>query len=218
LQAIGLGWEGTLKVNRWVFAVIGAMIFAGAAGAATLFTDFGPGQTYNTSTSWTIAGSGTAFHQSIASSFTPSVTATLDSLDLGVNVFAGTTSFTVEITADSSGAPGAVLESFSLTGITGSATVRSLTSVLHPSLSSLSTYWIAVFPGGTTTFGGWNLNSVGRTGFDSSANDGSTWSGPFTGASPAFDVIGTPTVPEPTTWVLLAAPLAAMLWFRRRRA
>jgi hypothetical protein len=199
---------------------LGVVICAGAAGATTLFTDFGPGQTYNTTSGWFIGGSGTTTPDSIAAPFTPSVTATLDSLDLAVDVFAGTTSFTVEITADSSGTPGAVLESFSLTGITGTPTVRSLTSILHPSLSSLSTYWIAVFPGGTTTAGGWNWNSVGTTGFDFSSNGGSTWSvdSSTTDARPAFDVIGTPTVPEPTTWVLLAAPLAAMLWFRRRRA
>jgi hypothetical protein len=209
-----------LKVNRWVFAAIGAVICAGAAGATTLYTDFGPGQTYNTSSGWFIGGSGAVTQASIAAPFTPSVTATLDSLDLAVDVFAGTTSFTVEITADSSGAPGAVLESFSLTGITGTPTVRSLTSILHPSLSSLSTYWVAVFAGGTTTAGGWFWNSVGTTGFDFSSNGGSTWSvdSATTDPRPAFDVIGTPTVPEPTTWVLLGAPLAAMLWFRRRRA
>ena len=207
-----------MNVKRWAFVVIGAVIFAGAAGATTLFTDFGPGQTYNTTSAWFIGGSGAAVQASVAASFSPSVTATLDSLDLGVNAFAGTTSFTVEITADSSGAPGAVLESFSLTGITGTPTVRSLTSILHPSLSSLSTYWIAVFAGGTTTEGGWNWNSVGRTGLAGSADGGSTWSVDSIDATPAFDVIGTaPGVPEPTTWVLLAAPLAAMLWFRRRR-
>lgn len=32
----------------------------------------------------------------------------------------------------------------------------------------------------------------------------------------AFETTSTSGVPEPTTWVLLAAPLAAMLWFRRR--
>ena len=207
-----------MKVNRWVFAAIGVVICAGAAGGTTLYTDFGPGQTYNTVSGWAIAGSGTAFPDSVAASFTPSVTATLDSIDLPVFVFAGTATFTVEITSDSSGKPGAVLESYSLTSITGATTIRTLTSILHPSLSSLSTYWIAVFPGDTTTAGAWNWNSVGATGYDFSTNGGSTWAGPIAGTSPAFDVIGTPTVPEPTTWVLLAAPLAAMLWFRRRRA
>jgi hypothetical protein len=204
-----------LNLKRWAFVFIGALIFAGAAGATTLYTDFGPGQSFGVSAAG-ILGS-TPVYQASAASFTPSVTGTLDSIDLPVFVSSGTATFIVEVTS-SSGVPGAVLESFTLTSITSSATIRTLTSIVHPSLSSLLTYWIVVFPGGTTTSGGWNFNSVGRTGLDVSHDGGSSWSPSFVTATPTFDVIGTPTVPEPTTWVLLVAPLAAMLWFRRRRA
>ena len=209
-----------MNIKTWPVALIVALILTGAAEASTLYTDFGPGQTYNTGAAYGIKGSD-PFREAVAAAFKPSVTGTLDSIDLAVQLISsfGTPTFTGELTSDASGVPGVIIESFILDSLPVDPTIRTVSSILHPSLSSLSNYWVVVLPGDTTTFGGWKASIffANTQVTDRSVDGGSTWSTDPGGGAPAFDVIGT-SVPEPTTWVLFAGPLAGMLWFRRRRA
>ena len=89
-----------------------------------------------------------------------------------------------------------------------------------PLVLSAGTYWLELHEGsslatndGSAIFWATSNGTVG----DGKQDVNPTL--PSTGANAefAFQLFDTTPVPEPTTWVLLAAPLAAMLWFRRRR-
>jgi len=201
-------------------ALLAAVLLPAAAAATTIFSDFGPGQSFNSGSSLSVNGpsGGSGFEIDQAASFQPSSTFTLTSIDLAISFTKGTDSFKVEIAQNASGHPGAALEAFTLSGVPSSATVETLTSILHPTLSSGAFYWIAVFPGDSTTLGDLFANDTGVTGTAFSNDGGSTW-GSTIGSTPAFDVIGNPVtaVPEPSPALLLIAGLAALAAYGRKK-
>lgn len=186
------------------------------AHAATIYSNVGVGFPGDSSTDY-FAFSPTYF----GTTFTTTGGGNLDTLSLDLK---GTTSpVTVGLYANSAGEPGTLLESWSATIPIGSgfpsAALTTLTSILNPSLSTATQYWLVLTqtsPGQITWFA--NDTSVAGGAWSGSAI-GSLGQVFATGLTPGIVLTSTaPAVPEPTTWVLLAAPLAAMLWFRRRRA
>src|SRR4051794_12819630 len=119
-------------------------IVSSTCGAATIFSNFGPGQSFNEFPAIGIAGSDAPLlgRNSLATSFSPSASATLDRIDLAIRSNGGTPTFTIEIADDSAGIPGTILETFSLSGIPSTTTIESVTSATHPLLSSGATYWV----------------------------------------------------------------------------
>jgi hypothetical protein len=73
-------------------------------------------------------------------------------------------------------------------------------------LSSGTQYWLVASVIASDTWDAWMFNTTGATGPTTTA--GSTLG--------AFDVLGTPAVPEPST-VLFTASGLALLWLRRLR-
>ena len=181
------------------------------AHAATVYTNVGGGFPGDSGTDYST--SATFF----GTTFTTSGGGNLNTLSLDLK---GTTSpVTVGLYANSAGQPGTLLESWSATipiGTGGSPpALTTLTSILNPSLSAATQYWLVLTQGSpsqitwfgndTSVLGGiWDGSSIGSL----SQVFGDT-------AAPGITL--TSTVPEPTTWVLLVGPLAAMLWFERRR-
>jgi len=205
--------------------LLAAVLFPAAAAATTIFTDFGPGQSFASTSAVVNGPSAGAVPHVDASIFQPSGTFTLTSIDLAVSVTSGTDSFIVEIADNNPGMiggqpshPGTVLESFTLSNIPSTGTVETLTSILHPTLSNGAFYWIAVFPGGATTLGHWFDTPTSAVGADFSNDGGTTW-GSDIGPKSAFDVIGDPVVavPEPSSGLLLVGGLAALAAFRRSK-
>ncbi len=186
------------------------------ANASVLYTTFGAGQTFSPA-QYSISGG--ASPEAIAAPFQPSQTATLDSVDLALEIDSGTDSFIVNLAQDNSGTPGTVLESFVLSGIPNSATVETVNSTLHSLLSVGNTYWIEVLAGGADTAGGWDRNNQGFNGLSGSFNNGVTWQADQTSeVSTAFDVNGTAAgVPEPATGWLIAGGFAILAIARWRR-
>lgn len=198
--------------HRSLFALAVGLLSASTLPAASVYSDFTSSDTY-TSGGWNILGSAVG-GQSVAAPFEPSVTATLDSIDVVLNYAQGTNSFQVAIASDSSGSPGAVLESFSpVTGVTGTPTAFNVTSSAHPTLATGTTYWVEVLPGAADTSGNWYFTDSAQSG-SFAYNLGSGWLADTSDVPPAFDVNGTATssgTPEPASGLLLLTGAALLV-------
>ena len=198
-------------------AAAGVLFFIGTAGAATIYNNFGPGNAYSTGAGWTVSGS-TSFPGSSTAgmAFTPSGSFTLTQIDVAINLVGGTNSASLTLNSDSSGAPGAVLATWSLSSlpaIGACCTVETVTPSGSIVLASGTQYWLVASVIASDTWDAWMLNTTGATGFK--WQNGTTEADQTLGA---FDVLGTPgaAVPEPST-VLLSAGGLALLWLRRLR-
>jgi hypothetical protein len=105
------------------------------------------------------------------------------------------------------------------TSIQPSQTISGITGI---TLAGGTEYWLAAFPGSSTSRLGWALDTTGQTGNMAGSGDGGlTWSPTTPGLTlGAFDVLGTPVVPapEPPAILLFAAGLAGLLHLSQRRS
>lgn len=177
--------------------------------ASTIFTTFGPGQTFDLASSY-----GVASVQGVASSFQPLFTATLNVIDVAMSYSSGTNSFNIILAANGSGVPGATIESFNVTGVGGVGTIETVNSTLHPLLSTGTTYWIEVLPGSANSVGAWNRNNQGLLGNQALLSSGS-WNAQVGDRMNAFDVQGT-GVPEPSSLSLFILSIPLVLMRRKR--
>lgn len=200
-------------MRRHCLAVLG-LTLCSSLGAATLFSDFGPSDAYS-GTGWTVSGPSSLANtqQAVAAQFQPSDTAALSTIRVGAFWVSGTDAVTLDLASDSSGSPGSVIESFSLTP-TSSLSILTATSLLNPVLSAGTTYWIMMLPGDATTWAAWNENTQGVLGVSFSSDGGSSWAFSSGFAAPVFDVSG--SVPEPSTSVLLLSGIGALGFLKRR--
>jgi hypothetical protein len=199
--------------------------------ADTLFTNFGAGNSYNTALGNPVGNGldGSGFNYAEGATFVSSKTATLSSLMIALScaVCPAGGSLTVKLTNNSGQQPGSVLESFSVLGSTlGPLGVDNapltLTSLLHPTLTLGTEYWVTVSGPGTSAVT-WNFNSTGDASAEAiSLDGGASWFSP-SGLTPgAYAVIGTAAVsavPEPgSIWLLTTAILGlGIIQFRRTR-
>jgi hypothetical protein len=188
-----------------------------SASPITIYTTFGPGQSFNTTKGW-VVGTGPGFHdEEIAARFTPGADYTLDAIDFAATYVSGLDGVTLEIAANDSGAPGAAIESFFFAVSSTSAQVYTAESLLNPLLTAGTTYWVVlkadtpvsseILWNESTTTAGEYLSQSGTAG----------WLPQSELMLPAFDVLATTAnaaIPEPATFSLLLAPL--LLWVCRR--
>jgi hypothetical protein len=207
-----------------VLAAVSVLGLAASRVEASIvvYSDFGPGQTYGSSLN-DAAGSTSFIGEQIgyADPFTPTSTVTFASVVLPLSSVSGTKSLIVSLRPSVSGQPGSPLESFTVTGLPSfpTSTVYTLNSLLNPVLTAGSTYWIAIFPGGSNTVAGWNFDSVGVNGGAANVNGSATWTHNPDNTSSAFEVLGNavPT-PEPASLSMLAGLGAcAAAWVGKRR-
>ena len=196
-------------MKQWIALL--ALSLLGAAGlrADTVFSTFGPGSSFFTGGTWMVGG---LPEDEIAASFVPSHDFTLDTIDFAAALLSGTDNDLRVDFASGPSAPGAPIESFTVTSLTANPSIVTLHSVLHPLLSAGVTYWVVLSaPDPANTLVGWNLNDQGFEGVSSRQDDG-TWSALGNEVpSAAFDVLGTPvnaTVPEPSSVALVALVVA----------
>jgi hypothetical protein len=209
------------KVVLAAVSVLG-LLASRADASVVVYSDFGPGQTYGSSLN-DAAGPTSFIGEEIgyADPFTPTGTVTFASVVLPLSSVSGTNSLVVSLRPSVSGLPGSPLESFTVTGLPSfpTSTVYQLNSLLDPVLNAGSTYWIAIFPGGSNTIAGWNFDSVGVNGGAANQNGSATWTYNPYNTSSAFEVLGNPlATPEPASLSMLAGLGAcAVVWFRKRR-
>ena len=204
---------------------VGAMLLllAGPAHASTiLFSNFGPGNTFQTSTATSWADGSAADSSNAVSLVNSSPSAfRLDDFRFADNWFAGTNMLLVGFWGGSTDLNTAtLLESFTFTAAALQAPqIFTAISLLHPLIEPGGTYFITQsVPGAPATTWGWQWNNQGQTGFFAKF-DGGAWFAEGV-ETPVFDVSGTlvtpASVPEPATLALVGCGLALVAYQRRR--
>ncbi|HUA58010.1 MAG TPA: choice-of-anchor R domain-containing protein, partial [Verrucomicrobiae bacterium] len=138
------------------------------------------------------SGCGAPVFREVGAPFHASTTAGLQSLSLALaSGGSGTNGVIVSLTADASGTPGAMLESWTVTNLPASSqpAITTLNDRLNLTLSGSQAYWVVVQPMAADTYVVWYTNVLGLNG--AMINNGSGWS-TLTGiiaTQPAFSVI-----------------------------
>jgi hypothetical protein len=213
-----------INLSKYLGMCVLSMGISSHALADVIFSNFGPGYTYNVS-SGNVVGDG--FDGSIYSegdSFTPIQNAVFGSLRIALSeVFPGSqgTSLTISLAADSGNAPGAVLESWLLApgslGLLGNNNAPVvLNSSLNLTLLAGTEYWITASLGGMGNAVAWNWNSTGDMNAHA-INDGSGWFSPSGMTPGAFELDSAASVPEPSTLALFGVAFAGLASRTRRK-
>ncbi len=207
---------------------IAAVVFGLAAptlSAGIIFSNLGPGQTYDLANYNIVGNDFAGDNLAQGDTFTPSTTATFGDLQLALSCAATCPDpFTVALTNDSgSNSPGTAIESFMVAGTSlGSVGVDNppivLNSILLPTLSAGTQYWVTVATDLNNTIA-WSDNITGDTSDQAVSTDGgSTWFSP-SGATPSAYQVDSQNpvsgVPEPGTLAMLAG-IVPLMWFVRR--
>jgi hypothetical protein len=195
------------------------------ADPITVFSNFGPGQSYGGSPFNVTGASALMGYEAVAVPFTPSASVVLSQVDVAFEMLdplmGGGASFTLQILADNGNQPGAILADLGGLSALSSASVLTAHCSSCPNLVTGTQYWLAALPGEALTGTGWDTNDQNVTGrvaflmpeyFES-------WLVQTGWTQPAFDVVGDPvgsTVPEPATGWLLA-PIVAAIYIVRRK-
>lgn len=197
-----------------------------AASAGIVFSNFGPGLTYDTSTGNVVGDGFDGNYYSEGESFTPGANALFGSLSIALSeVYPGSQGvpMTISLAADNGNAPGVVLESWSTApgslGLLGNYNAPLvLNSSLNLMLLAGTEYWVTASlagPGAGDAVA-WNWNSTGDANAQA-INDGSGWYSP-SGLTPgAFQIDSVEsTVPEPPTLALIGLAIAGLAIRSRR--
>jgi len=191
---------------------------AAPARAAIVFTNLGPGGSYEGASGWTVYGTSAPIKTDRASRFVPQADFTLDSIQAGFTFSAGVNAGDLYLRSDSGGVPGAILESFHLVNLPAfspsipvATALATATSTLHPLLSSNVRYWVTA-SANDNSFLGFNTNLTHDTGLASRDNNG-PWGFSANVDAGAFQVTGT-SIPEPSS-AALAMIIAAATFARR---
>lgn len=149
--------------------LLAVITVAAPSQAQVVFTNFGPGFSYDTTFGLPVTGancnSGLEPSNSIAEQFQPLVSSNLKDvvLPLGLQSFGGSQQVLVSLAADNSGLPGAILE--------GPLTVKlnslnpelfTVNSRIYPFLDSSKFYWLILEPADANTCAFWYNNSIGQ--------------------------------------------------------
>ena len=194
--------------------------------ADTLYSNFGPGQTYVGNSWWDVGAVPGVAPQVDAFSFVPTTTGTLTGADLALaGLSSSTAPLNVFIESNSGGMPGTILDTLTETG---SIPTYPTTAVLNfacsgtcSTLDAGTTYWIVGQESNPANLAYW-LYSFGDTG-TWYYNDAGSATGPWTTASTgsqfsAFDVTGIlGPVPEPGTVALLGSGMVLVGFLEARR-
>ena len=201
-----------------------------------IYNSLGVGKTFNTGSGFTIAGSSSQVGAQIipAMEFTSKGNFDLAQIDVAIGWVAGTDSVTLTLNADSHGALGKQLETWTLSNLGAFGTNYTPEKVFGDGdyLAAHHQYWLVASPGASDTWAAWNLNSIGVVGAFQATD---IPSGPAGGNSPdlprntfnktyltqthgGFDVVGGPATvsPEPGTLLLIGTGICGLLARRRR--
>jgi hypothetical protein len=204
----------TARLVVWALAITAP----GIASAGVIFTNFGAVFSYDVTSGNPVGNAFDSNNYAEGVSFTPSGTGNLSSISLALSCFfVCSNSFTVDLTADARSQPGAIIESFSLSGaalglVGNNNPPEVAVSVLKPLLTAGTTYWITTSSPLTDSIT-WNFDSIGDTSPEAlSIDEGATWFSPSGFTPGALQVNSTP---EPATALLVGSIILAVAFHRR---
>jgi hypothetical protein len=184
---------------------------APAQAATTIFSDFGPGMTFDTGAQWAVQGRNPGITS--ASAFTSGGVFDVSQIDVAL---ASSTDSTVIVSlrTDVGGVPG--LGHRWTVPVPAGSSIVTVTGITGVHLNAGDSYFVGVAPGDRSFYGGWWLNDQGY--LSDFAQNHQPYPMQTAGA---FDVLGGPTVavPEPGAWTMLILGLfgsGALLRGRRR--
>jgi hypothetical protein len=198
---------------------------AGPARADVIFSNLGPGESYNQIQGYIEAGPEAAFpltRQAMA--FTAGQTPTsFDGARVALGLASGANEIDLRLYTDAGGQPGAVIETIHASGQMptygqfGSGHLVTFESALHPLLEAGGTYWLLPFASGDT-FAGWNRNDQGSSGpFALSQELEPTGWVVSSQQQGAYAVNGTPSpAPEPSALALAGVGLVGLAGYAWR--
>lgn len=199
-------------------AIVLAAVLPVIGRADVVFSDFGPGDTYSTGSSWFIGSVEvpTPTTYAVAVPFIASSDFLLDQIDLALTWSSGPDSVVVSLTNDLLGNPGSPIESWTISDLPNiflfNGAIQTVSPTSAVTLLAGHEYWMEVAPSAVDTLADWNtVDQIGSLGISSNG-------GPFLiqdGFVPAFDVLGT-SVPEPSSvWWLAFAFLGVIAFWNR---
>jgi hypothetical protein len=182
-----------------------------------MLSTFGPGEPDMT-VGRTIGGPGSTQIE-VAIGFMAGFDGEVDWIKLAAFHTAGPNNYIVSLAADSTGAPGAALETFSNLTFPDTGAILTLNSSLRPLLFLGSSYWVVMSAANLeASWGAWSLNDQGALGLSTrSSMTGFLWSAEPSFTSPAVEVNATSQAgaeadaPEPATFGLMFAGLTVLL-------
>lgn len=214
-------------IKTTICAVICSVVLTSQAGlAAVVFTNFGPSFAYDISSGNPVGNSFDGNNYAEGARFTPLSTVNLSSVRIALNCAFGCPGpdpITVTLSQNNGTTPGAVIESFSLSGsLLGAFGVNNspllLTSLLNPILNSGTNYWITASATLRDTIA-WNLNNTAGTSVTAlSSNGGATWISPAGQTPGAFQIDGFDVgskAPEPASFATCLSGALAIFAARR---
>ena len=201
----------------------GALVLLPSGALASIFSNFGPGQSYGASVGDSVGNYFDGNNYAEGSLFTPTATATFGSLQIALScAFLCPDTFTVALDRDNGDQPGAAIESFVVSGAVlgtfGDAnSPLVLDSVLQPTLTAGTQYWLTVANASGNDSIEWNLNTTGDTSDQAISTDGgTTWFSPSGQTPGAYEVDSSALVtPEPGSTGLLIVGLSFLFLMRR---